>query len=283
MKSLWVQALLGYALGLVFVLLVSLYFKQDSFLFAVLDVGQGNGIYIRSETGFEVIIDGGAYTKLLASLSKVRSPIDNHIDILILSHPDSDHMGAFPELIRRYNIKGFISNIETATSGLYHAVINALEEKGVQRHTAVSKVLVHQEEGFSVQVIYPDSPNLHKDRNDNSLVVRVDHGGVSYLIPGDISSDIEEYLLEKYPKQVDVDVLVAGHHGSNSSTSEKFLTATSPAFVVLSSGKDNRYGHPHQNVLDRIKEYGAEPLRTNVMGSILFTMGERGVIIQTKK
>jgi beta-lactamase superfamily II metal-dependent hydrolase len=124
-----------------------------------------------------------------------------------------------------------------------------------------------------MQVISPP-PGEHKNANDNSVVLRMVHGNTSFLFTGDAEIDAERWILENYT-ELQTDVLAVGHHGSRTSTSEAFLAAVNPSIAVIQVGKNNRYNHPHREILDRLNAHGAIIYRTDEIGTIrMITNGE---------
>ena len=264
--------------------LLVVYFAVDTrqgFRFVALDVGQGSGTYIRTDSGKEVVIDGGQNAQFIRSLSEERVFYDRYIDMVILSHPDADHMGGFPELIKKYDIGLFVHNGETSDSGLYQEVQQRLNDRRVRQHITKTGEELLQEQDLKIQVLHP-GVHFSKERNDNSIVIRVEYKQYSFLVTGDIGKEVEREIAQKYKNFIDVDVLVVAHHGSKTSSDYDFVKQTSPQYAVISAGKDNRYGHPHRDVLAVYEKLKIPVVRTDESGSISFWVNQ-GLQIRTEK
>lgn len=271
----------AYICGLVLLFVCFAFDAQQSFRFVVLDVGQGSGTYIRTDNGKEIVIDGGQNAQFMRSLSAERVFYDRYIDMVVLSHPDADHMGGFPELIKKYDIGLFIHNGEASDSGLYQEVQQRLIQRQVRQHITKTGEELLEEQGLKIQVLHPGE-HFSKERNDNSIVIRVEYKQYSFLVTGDIGKEVELEIAQKFKNFIDVDVLVVAHHGSKTSSDYDFVKQASPLYAVISVGKDNRYGHPHQDVLAVYEKLKIPIVRTDESGSISFWV-DRELQIRTKK
>lgn len=269
MRQLTIKIAGCYACGLAILLGWYVYDTQQQFRLVVLDVGQGSGVYIKTDAGGEIIIDGGQNAQFIRSLSTERAFYDDYIDMVVLSHPDADHMGGFPELIKRYDIGLFVYNGETSDSGLYQEVQHKLTEHQVKQYVTKAGEVLLEEQDTRILVLHPGT-HFSKERNDNSVVVRVEYQGYSFLITGDIGKEVEREITKKYKNFVDVDVLVVAHHGSKTSSDYEFVKQASPLYAVISVGKNNRYGHPHRDVLAVYEKLKIPIVRTDESGSISF-------------
>ena len=206
------------------------------------NVGQGDSIIIKNKS-HTVMIDTGGYKSFdMATESLI--PFMNkkkitHIDALILTHDDFDHSGAKDSLIENFKVD------------------NILTEKN--------------QFPYQIGDLYIENLNTFNfdEANDNSLVLSLEFIGKKFLFTGDASVKTEEKIISKY--NVDCDILKVGHHGSNTSTSEKFLKACSPEEAVISCGGKNYYGHPHQEIIDRLNKYNVKIRRTDEEGTICYS------------
>lgn len=205
------------------------------------NVGQGDSIIIKNKNHTVMIDTGGnksfdmAEETLIPFMNKKKI---NHIDALILSHNDFDHAGAKDSLIEHFNVK------------------NVLTEKN-QFPYKIGDLNIENLNTFNFE-----------DENDSSLVLSLNFIGKKFLFTGDASVKTEEKVMEKY--NVDCDILKVGHHGSKTSSSEKFIKATSPNEAIISCGSKNYYGHPHQEVIDRLNKYNVKIRRTDLEGTISY-------------
>lgn len=220
-----------------------------------LDVGQGDAIFIQSQTGYQVLIDGGAGRSVLSELGKVMPFWDRTIDLVIATHPDADHIGGLIPVLERFEVAELIDSGTTSTAEVYDRYRSLLPNVDQVHYgsRAIKSVKLDSETYLNFIPIDFETD----DPNDKSLIVRLDHNSDSVLLTGDASAEVERELLRQYDDWLfDVDVLKLGHHGSRTSTSKEFLAATSPSHVVISASIDNQYGHPHPEVLETIARYG---------------------------
>lgn len=238
-----------------------------------LDVGQGSGAYIRTSDGFEMLIDSGETNKTLRSLSRFRIPWDRYIDIAIASHADKDHVGMFPEIIRRYDIRTVIS---TPYASDKNGPYTALEYEVAQRAGEVYFPQMGKRYALaphlSIVFLHPFYNEQGLSDNDASLVFILEHHDIRFLFTGDISRTIERQLVQQYGSELESDVLVVAHHGSRNSSDPTFIHTVSPRYAVISAGKDNLYGHPHAETLQMLSNVGTYILRTDSLGNIEFVI-----------
>lgn len=251
-------------------LLVWLFLLHDDEALSItfLDVGQGDSILIESPSGADVLIDAGRDRSALRELGKTMGPLDRTIDAVIATHPDADHIGGMPAVLERYRVRSFVtSGVESDTNPSLALEGAVLEEESVKRVVARRGDRIHFGDGAYADVLFPDREVPTVEANTGSIVLRLVYGDTSFLLTGDAPDEIENWLvfLEDNLKS---DVLKAGHHGSRTSTSQAFLDAVDPEIVVVSAGKGNSYGHPHQEVVERIVASGARLLSTAQEGTI---------------
>lgn len=245
--------------------------SEGKLVVAFLDVGQGDAIYVRSPSGIDMLIDGGKDKSVLRELPKVMGLTDRTIDIVVATHPDADHIGGLPDVLDRYVVKNFVrTSLKGEGSYVERLDRYASDEKDMTIIQIDSVRSINLGGGAYAEILYPDHEIQGGDTNNASIVMRVVFGSTTVMLTGDAPSAVEEWLVKLYGKDLDSDILKAGHHGSKTSTSENFLEAVSPSAVVISSGKDNSYGHPHAEVMDRIQHVGSTIYRTDTQGTIIF-------------
>lgn len=236
-----------------------------------LDVGQGDAIFIESPTGAQMLIDGGPDRGLLRPLSRAAGILDRSIDVVIATHPDKDHIAGLVDVFKRYSIQKYINSGLTGDTSYALALKAAAEtEKGITSIQAKRGTRIHLGGGVYADVLYPDRSMEGAETNAASVIVRVVYGSTEFLLSGDAPDEVENYLVSIDGVRLKSDVLKAGHHGSNTSTSAAWLAAVDPGYVVVSAGKDNSYGHPHEEVVSRIGASGAKMLSTASEGTITF-------------
>lgn len=243
-----------------------------------LNIGQGDSIFIQGPTGIKMLVDGGPDRSVLRELSKQLWPWERHIDVLVETHPDKDHIAGLGDVLERYNVSYFLeSGVPDQTNVSLHVKDDVAKEKGITHTTVHRGDRLQLGGGAYADVLFPDTDqSQQKVTNDGSVVLHVVYGKTSFLLTGDLPSPYEDHLVALDGTHLKSDVLKAGHHGSRYSTDALWLKAVGPSTVVISAGKGNSYGHPHKEVLERISRYGAQVLSTSDSGTITFTSdGER--------
>lgn len=251
-----------------------------------LDVGQGDAIVIETPKGQTVIVDAGGQPYFPQEPWQVRRQPFNagedvvlpylyhrgirKIDYLVMTHGDADHMGGMQAVVEAVPVKAFLRGPDTAEpSQLEINLLTAVKAKGIPVYRADTGHGWELEPGLYWQFVQPHPENTStEDRNAQSLIVRVVYEGRSLLLTGDADQTAEAAMLKAWdiPR---VDVLKAGHHGSNTSTGEQLLKAIQPQSVVLSVGANNRYNHPHPDVMERLRQANTAVYRTDEQGAIV--------------
>ncbi len=237
-----------------------------------LDVGQGDATLVRTPDGRQILIDGGPFPEaLLDELGDLMPLWDRSLDLVILTHPDGDHMNGLLTLPDRYAIRQAADAAgQDAATEWTMMLANATVP-----HTSLAPGTVLRAGNVRLEVLgAPGAPDKTQNSdNRGSLVLRLDYGATSLLLMGDAPQEAEQALLAA-GAPLDADILKVGHHGSRSSTSPAFVAAVSPRVAVIQVGAENKYGHPDPAVLDRLR--GVEVLRTDQNGRIeVMSDGER--------
>ena len=221
---------------------------------------------IAAFSGEVVMIDSGPDESLI--LQKLRSLNISQIDLLIASHPHTDHITGMDTIIGTYQPRAFVDIGIPHTTKAYEKLVRAIQKNSVNYYQAIERkinlgpLLFH--------ILPPANPFIeNSELNNNSAVIRLDYGKVSFLFPGDIESERENQLLEEARDQLNVDILKVPHHGSFDASSSGFIQAVSPEVAIISCGQDNPYGYPHQETLQTLKENGIKIYRTDRHGTIL--------------
>lgn len=244
---------------------------------AFLNVGQGDAALIESPNGNQLLLDGGPGTATLGELGRVMPFYDRSLDALLISHPNLDHFAGFIEVLKRYDV-GY--DLE---SGRAHTIPEYAEfEKSVTAH-GVRKVLIRRGTtidlggGAVLEILSPEERDMAaKNLNDTMVVARLTYGGTAFLFAGDMERGLESRLVLN-GDDLAAQVLKVGHHGSKTSSSEIFLIKVHPQFAVVEVGKNN-YGHPNGDVLARLASYGAQVLRTDTDGTIIFESDGQNIV-----
>ncbi len=230
-----------------------------------LDVGQGDAIFIQTPSGKQVLVDGGpSETAVLSQLGRQMPFWDRTLDVVVLTHPDSDHVTGLVPVLERYQVDTVIFRDQEHASDVYEYWLQLLGAEGATVYQGEAGLHLRLDEGLEMVVLHPGA-ELLEDANNNSVVTRLIYGQVTVLLPGDIEAQVEQQLVAEGATLVST-VLKAAHHGSCSSTTEEFLQAVDPEVVVISVGAENRFGHPCAEVLERLDGFPA--YRTDEQGAI---------------
>lgn len=221
----------------------------------MLDIGQGDSFLIEAPNGTQLLIDGGRDAKVLTQLAAVLPRGDRFIDVVIATHPDADHIGGLPTVIDRYAVGVFLTSKVFTDTKTLASLFDTLARRNVRAYYVRRGMTITLDpiERVTFSVLFPDRDTSMWETNAASVVGRLDVGERSALFTGDSPSTIEHFLVQADPKDINVDILKLGHHGSKFSSSAEFLKAVSPTLALISAGVNNRYGHPTTEVLGRLK------------------------------
>lgn len=239
-----------------------------------LDVGQGDAVAIRTPADRWMLIDAGPRMRDFDAGERRVLPFFHahrvdRLEALILTHPDADHIGGAPAILRGITVGAVIDPGLPVGKDLYAELLAEVEARDVQWRTARSgHVLII--DAVELAFLWPDPAFLDPaaEANEISAVIRVRFGEFEALLTGDASSEVERRLVARYGEQLRSEVLKAGHHGSSTSTSAELLAAVAPELVVITVGRRNRYGHPAPEVVRRITGTGIEIARTDRDGTV---------------
>ena len=252
-----------------------------------IDVGQGDSYLIVTPEKKTILIDAGpaeAGSKVVAFL---RQQGIAELDLVIATHPHADHIGGMGYVLESFKVKNFLDSGQEHTTLTYRRMLEAVKKYVGRLTLAQAGQKFNLDNGITLSVLAPRQPWLQNvsgsDLNANSVVVRLDYGQFSMLLTGDAEDETEDRLLtDGAPLQVTV--LKVAHHGSRHSTRERFLRAATPSVAIISCGATNRYGHPAQATLDRLRRLDVALYRTDLHGDItLTTNGQEYRITPTRQ
>ncbi len=237
------------------------------------DVGQGDSALIVSPSGKQILIDGGPDFSALEGLGTAMPFLDRTIDLLVLSHPQTDHLLSFPEVLRRYTVGAVLMTGVAYDLPRYEKFIALLKEQNIPVIIADPANDIDFGDGLTLDIAWPP-PVLFgkklKEVNNSSIVLRVLSGKHSALFTGDMETSEENEMLRS-GANLRADIIKVPHHGSKTSSSTGLLLAVRPQLAVILVGKDNTYGHPDKGIVDRYTRFGI-PVRTTMgEGEIVFT------------
>ncbi|OCX63200.1 competence protein [Lysinibacillus sp. AR18-8] len=228
-----------------------------------IDVGQGDSILIESPSGKTMLIDGGVKGAGQQIVSYLKELGINKLDIVVATHPDADHIGGLIPVLDNMTIEQFYDSGKVHTSQTFEEMLTRIDEKNIPYHVPKIGDDIEFDKDVNVKVL--NANDQATDNNDASIVLKMTYGNVSFLLTGDAGVALEKDMLQY---DVKATVLKAGHHGSNTSSSEEFIQAVKPEVAILSYGEDNKYGHPHAEVVDRLQAIGSKIYATADLGTI---------------
>ena len=232
-----------------------------------IDVGQGDSILIQVNNK-NLLIDSGP-NKSEDKLKKYLKELNiSKFDYIIATHPHEDHIGNMSYIINNFDVLNFYApKVENSTKA-FETMVESLIRKDLKIKVLKANIKsIDLGKNIVVDVFSPFS-NSYEDLNNYSPIVKISYGNTSFLFTGD-AEELSENEVLNAGFDLKCDVLKIGHHGSSSSTSEKFLKASNPSIAVISVGEDNTYGHPTDTVLSRLKE--TKIYRTDINGNIVIT------------
>ena len=248
-------------------------FSQPAFLEVIFfDVGQGDAIFIETPKKHQILIDGGPGVVILEKLAKSMPFYDRTIDLIILTHPEFDHLSGFNEVLKKYKVSNILWTGIVRDTAEYKEWKKLIEEEKAEIFIAKAgqKILWESETNNYMEVLYPFENlegKVFEDSNNTSIISKLVFGKNSFLFTGDAYKNVEGELINK-KAEIDSDVLKVSHHGSKTSSSEEFIKSVSPQIAVISAGIGNKYGHPHQEVLELLEKYDIKVSRTDKDGDI---------------
>ena len=237
-----------------------------------LDVGQGDAIYIRTPDEIDILIDGGPDKTILSQLGSVMPYWDREIDVMILSHPHSDHVSGLVEVLRRYEVKQIYYTGVLHTAPDYLAWLEEIKKQQIPISIVSSRFNINLGEETELQFLWTQESLINKkviELNNASIVNKLVFGDVSFLLTGDIEEEVERDLIES-GLDLSSTIMKAPHHGSKSSNTEDFIKAVNPQQVVIQCGEDNSFHHPHGRVLNRYERGEIEIFRNDLDGRVSF-------------
>ncbi len=230
--------------------------KQEFLEINFYDIGQGDAIFIETPNKRQILIDGGPDLTILEKLGKELPFWDRYIDLVILTHPEYDHLGGLIEVVKRYKIGGILTTGVVRDTAEYKEWKKVVENKNIPIYIAQIGEVIELDKEINLVVLHP-SNNLNNKKfeksNNTSMVAQLVYKDFELLLTGDIEREVEQALVG-LGINLNSDILKVAHHGSKTSTTENFVKAVNPIIAVISAGKDNFYNHPHREVLENLAD-----------------------------
>jgi len=233
-----------------------------------LDVGQGDSIFVRTPDDYFILIDGGPSMSVLEKITDVMPRYNRTIDLVVLTHPHADHVNGLVEVLKRYDVRRLMI-VGTPSWNQYYKKLLELDAPLVyasaDQDYKIGSYLV-------MDIIWPESSMIGKEfenLNNASVTMRLVSNGSTFMLTGDAEIEEEHEIIESGFNLI-ADIFKAGHHGSRTASSDEFLDKMEPSVVVIQSGEDNSFGHPHKEALENFMERGIEVRRNDIEGRVDF-------------
>jgi len=265
------------------VIVIKTFPRQQSLEIVFLDVGQGDATLITTPGGRQILIDGGKYRNIGTGLSSYMSVFDRSIDVIVATHPDTDHTGGLVAVVDEYTVDAFYHPALVQGASAARELSARVEKKQITSENLSAGDIVELEPGIILEVLSPPPTIVSNEPNEHSLVFRLVYGDISVMLMADASVYNEFDILNFFPEKIEADVLKIGHHGSRTSTAENFVDAVNPDYAVISAGCDNNFGHPHASVMETLFSQQIEIFDTCTDGDVVFTSDGVGWAVKTEK
>lgn len=246
------------------------------------DVGQGDAALI-SNGDFQILIDGGPSNDILAELGELMPINDRSIEVVVLTHPHADHLVGLNQVMERYNIKKIYLSGVLHTSDQYLEFLQKIKDGGVASEVPGINDQLIPFENASLDFLWPGDKYQNKvvdNLNNSSVISKFCYLEQCVLFMGDLETDGQaEMFAGNMSAKYSAQILKTSHHGSTNGTNQKLLEVVKPTYTIISVGADNKYGHPHNETLKLIEQFGITVLRTDRDGTIKFDINEVGITV----
>lgn len=260
-----------FALALIFASAIA-YSKNSELKVIFLDVGQGDAALIM-QGNKQVLIDGGPDGQaLMEKLGKYIPFWDRRIELVVATHPDQDHIQGLVDVLEKYQVGSVMETFVQSNSQIYKKYKDLLEQKNINIAEARLGAGAELDENAKLEIIGPlaeTADGNKEDTNSESVISKLVFGENTFLLTGDAPIKEEKELLST-AEDLSADILKVAHHGSKYSTSEDFLARVKPKEAIISVGKNNRFGHPSPEILERLEKDKIKIIRTDESGDIIF-------------
>lgn len=248
------------------------------------DIGQGDSILINTKNNQQILIDGGPNNSVVDKLGEILPFYDKKIELIILTHPDKDHISGLVEVVKRYKADKILTTGIECSTEVCQILSEQIQKKKIPVEIAQAGQIISIDNNIFLGILNPlenlSGKNV-KNKNDTSIVAKLIAGENSVLLTGDITSKTEENLIENN-FNLQSDFLKIAHHGSKYSTSENFLNGVSPKAAIISVGK-NSWGMPTKEVLEKLDKSKIKAYRTDIDGDVKIVFEGNNFKIQSEK
>ena len=240
---------------------------KDLLSINIIDVGQGDCILISTPENKNILIDGGDENSERVIKSYLKKRKIKKLDIVIATHFDKDHIGSLDYIIDKFNIGKVYTSKDIDKSQAYNNLIKSCRNKNLNFEILKKGDKIRITKDINIIVLNPSY--IQENKNLNSIAINLSYINMDFLFTGDCEESNEVDMINSYDLE-NVDFLKIAHHGSSSSSSDKFIKETSPDIAVISCGYKNQYGHPHKSTLDTLNKYKVKTFRTDINGDLVF-------------
>ncbi|MBI2984821.1 MAG: MBL fold metallo-hydrolase [Candidatus Kerfeldbacteria bacterium] len=245
----------------------------------ILDVGQGDAILIQTPDHQDMLVDGGPSSKIVELLPHYLGSGNRNLELIVLTHPDSDHLTGLVSVAKRFEIMTLLTSGVSTDTATWHAWRKVLAERSVDERVVQQGEQFQLGSYLKLEILWPFLDAVRNSRttatNEWSVGISLTCAGSTTVMVGDASSEVEERITAS-GVNVRASLLKVGHHGSRFSTSHSWLRAVQPRIAVISVGSRNRYHHPHPTTLRRLEYFRVEVHRTDLEGTLEFETDGRG-------
>lgn len=236
-----------------------------------LDVGQGDSELIEFPDGKTALVDGGPDKKVLEGLGKNMPFYRRKIDVVFLSHPHADHVAGLVHVLSRYEVGRVVLTRAVHNAPEYQEFLKLIKEKNIPATEGIRGAEFDFSSGCKIKILYPTGTLDSQNLNNTSEVLMLESGKTRFLFMGDLEKDGSDKLLA-LSSDLHADVIKVPHHGSQNALNESLYKKADPQYAVISAGKDNKYGHPHTELLRFLEASGIKYFRTDEDGDISFIL-----------
>ncbi len=241
--------------------------SSDQLTLAFLDVGQGDAVLISKPRQYDLLIDGGPDPIVLSRLSDILPWYDREIDVIFLTHNHADHYQGLLAVLDKYKVGELI--VSALAEPLPAPLLDSLKRHKLSYTKMPAGTQLQLDQTTKLKALWPVAETPIADMNDRSLVLELVSGERKVWLAGDAGVAVEEALLKNNLVE-DVDIFKLSHHGSDTANSEEFLELLRPEWVVAQAGAGNSFGHPNRRIIKRAERVGAQILRNDERGTVVF-------------
>lgn len=265
--------------------------EETGLIVTFLNVGQGDSILITTPGKKNILIDGGSIPKEWSTFDAgkmvvvpyLRKKGIKKLDLVVATHPDIDHIGGLISVLENIHVSAFLDSGTISTTQTYEQLLKLVKKKNI-KYKITEQGTLEIDPPIKFDILSPISNTFSNDPNNNSIVIRLEYGKISFLFTADIGELAETLYVKKYGERLKSTVLKVPHHGGTNSSSIPFLNCVMPEVSIISCGRYNPFGHPSGEILKRIERMNTSIYRTDKNGTIIIkTDGERYDILTQRR